>query len=93
MVLCGHSWTAISTQRTETARPKRNPVAGVSKGENLRIDQNNHGNPVYQVLTDYQGNILLGSGSLANGGGGDGWYRFMQFDMESNSIHFYTVNA
>lgn len=94
MVLCGHSWTAISTAADRDLLDQNgNPVVGVSKGENLRINQNNHGNPVYQVLTDYQGNILLGSGSLANGGGGDGWYRFMQFDMESNKIHFYTVNA
>ena len=94
MVLCGHSWTAISTTTNKYLLDQNgNPVVGVSKGENLRIDVNKHGNPVYQVLTDYQGNILLGSGSLANGGGGDGWYRFMQFDMESNKIHFYTVNA
>ena len=48
---------------------------------------------LYQLLTDYQGNITLGSGSVAENGGGDGWYRIMQFDMLNNSIHFYTVNA
>jgi len=94
MVLCGHSWTAISTATNKYLLDQNgNPVVGVSKGENLRIDLNNSGSPVYQVLTDYQGNILLGSGSLANGGGGDGWYRFMQFDMEKHNIHFYTLNA
>ena len=61
MVLCGHSWTAISNR----ASTIRTLVTGVSKGENIRIDPNNYGNPVYQVLTDYQGNIILGSGSVA----------------------------
>jgi hypothetical protein len=94
MVLCGHSWTAISTAANKYLKGQDgNYVVGVSKGENLRIDLNNDSNPVYQVLTDYQGNISLGSGSLAENGGGDGWYRFMQFDMESNKIHFYTLNA
>ncbi len=73
MVLCGHSWTSTTD--------------GVSKGENIRIDNNNAGHPVYQVLTDYQGNTALGSG------GGDGWYRFMQFDMDNNNIHFATYNT
>lgn len=78
LVLCGHSWTSTATVLG---------VPGVSKGENIRIDVNKRGNPVYQVLTDYQGNTTLGSA------GGDGWYRFMQFDLESNNIHFYTINA
>jgi len=83
LVLCGHSWTSTSNLTTEVE-----PCGpGVSKGENVRIDKNNDGNPVYQVLTDYQGNTTLGSG------GGDGWYRFMQFDVESRNIHFYTINA
>ena len=73
MVLCGHSFTSTTD--------------GVSKGENIRIDNNNAGHPVYQVLTDYQGNTTLGSG------GGDGWYRFMQFDMDNNSIHFTSYNT
>jgi len=73
MVLCGHSWTPT--------------VDGVSKGENIRIDKNNAGHPVYQVLTDYQGNTALGSG------GGDGWFRFIQFDMANNSIHFTTFDT
>ena len=94
MVLCGHSWTGISTAANKDLLDQNgNPITGVSKGENLRIDLNNSGNPVYQALTDYQGNILLGSGSLTiDGGGGDGWYRFMQFDMTTGYIHFYTVN-
>lgn len=82
MTLCGHSYTSTSTIQGISG-----PVKGVSKGENIRIDNNAAGNPVYQVLTDYQGNTTLGSG------GGDGWLRFMQFDMDSNQIHFYTVNV
>lgn len=73
LVLCGHAWTPTNAN-------------GVSKGENIRIDKNKAGHPVYQVLTDYQGNTSLGSG------GGDGWYRFMQFDMDKNIIHFSTYN-
>jgi hypothetical protein len=83
LVLCGHSWTSTSNLTTvvEPCGP------GVSRGENIRIDNNNDGNPVYQVLSDYQGNTSLGSA------GGDGWYRFMQFDLVSRKIHFYTLNA
>lgn len=82
LLLCGHSYDWA--RRVETPSGE---VAGVSKGENIRIDKNKAGHPVYQVLTDYQGNTTLGSR------GGDGWYRFMQFDMESRHIHFYTLNA
>ena len=56
-------------------------------GENYRIDNNSGGNPVYQILTDYQGNTTLGSA------GGDGWLRFMQFEMDTRQIYFYTVNV
>jgi hypothetical protein len=88
MVLCGHSWTAISNTTTNIQ-----PCgAGISKGENIRIAPNNYGSPVYQVLTDYQGNIVLGSGTPSLGGG-DGWFRIMQFDMVNNCINFSTVNA
>jgi hypothetical protein len=89
MVLCGHSWTPISTSTGTYVEPCG---SGVSKGENIRIDPNDSGNSVYQVLTDYQGNIVLGSGTSTLGGG-DGWFRIMQFDMVNNSIHFYTINA
>ena len=74
LVLCGHSYAHTNAH-------------GASKGENIRIDNNKDGHPVYQVLSDYQGNTSLGSG------GGDGWYRFMQFDMAKNIIHFATYNS
>ena len=79
LVLCGHSWGTTSTLY--------NGVKGVSSAENIRIDKNISGNPVYQIVSDYQGNTTLGSM------GGDGWYRFMQFDMDTNMIHFTTYNA
>lgn len=82
LVLCGHAFGG--TESVETPSGKK---AGVSKGENIRVDKNKAGNPVYQVLSDYQGNTTLGSA------GGDGWYRFMQFDLAGKKIHFYTVNA
>jgi len=82
MVLCGHAWTS-----TSTIQGIAGPVPGVSKGENYRIDMNSGGNPVYQLLTDYQGNKTLGSA------GGDGWLRFMQFEMDTKQIYFYTVNV
>jgi hypothetical protein len=82
MVLCGHAWTSTSTIQGVSG-----PVRGVSKGENYRIDNNSGGNPVYQLLTDYQGNTTLGSA------GGDGWLRFMQFEMDTQQIYFYTVNV
>jgi hypothetical protein len=74
MVLCGHSWGATDAN-------------GVSKGENIRVDNNTAGNPVYQILSDYQGNTTAGSK------GGDGWFRFMEFDMGTNSIHCYTYST
>lgn len=71
MVICGHAWGST--------------VNNVSKSENIRIDNNDAGHPVYQVLTDYQGNTL-------NNPGGDGWLRFMEFNEDNNTIHFYTYS-
>ncbi len=71
MVLCGHAWNPA--------------VNGVSKSENIRIDNNDAGHPVYQILTDYQGNVLASSG-------GDGWLRLMEFDVHANTIHFSTYS-
>jgi hypothetical protein len=84
MVLCGHSWGSTINITNSTTGAKMN---GVSTAQNIRIDRNMSGNNVYQVVTDYQGNTTLGSQ------GGDGWYRFMQFDLDTNMIHFYTYNA
>ena len=82
MVLCGHSWGG-TTNITGNGKT----INGVSTAEGIRIDRNMSGNPVYQILSDYQGNTTLGSM------GGDGWYRFMQFDTNAGNIHFYTYNT
>ncbi len=71
LVICGHAWGPT--------------IQDVSKSENLRIDNNDAGHAVYQVLTDYQGNTL-------NNPGGAGWLRFMEFDMGKNTIHFRTYS-
>jgi hypothetical protein len=71
MVLCGHAWNPTVNQ--------------VSVAENLRIGLNDAGHPVYQVLTDYQGNTKASAG-------GDGWLRLMEFDLQRQTIHFTTYS-
>jgi hypothetical protein len=71
MVLCGHAWNPAVNQ--------------VSVSQNLRIGLNAAGQPVYQVLTDYQGNTTASSG-------GDGWLRLLEFDLERQTIHFTTYS-
>ena len=71
LVVCGHAWNSA--------------VAGVSTSENVRIGLNAAGEPVYQVLSDYQGNTLASAG-------GDGWLRFMEFDLTDGTIHFFTYS-
>ena len=71
MVICGHA--------------SGSTVNGVSKAENIRIDPNDAGHPVYQILTDFQSNKLASMG-------GDGWLRFMEFDLHHNQIHFRTYS-
>lgn len=70
MVLCGHAWGATVNQ--------------VSKSQGIRIDLNEAGHTVYQLLTDYQGNTSIV--------GGDGWLRFMVFDLDAGKIHFRTYS-
>ncbi|WP_324743485.1 metallophosphoesterase [Tsuneonella sp. CC-YZS046] len=79
LVLCGHNWTPT--------------VDGVSQGENLRIDRNDAGYPVYQVLQDYQGNTIGPDGKPGSDNGGAGWLRFIEFDTDSRKIHFYTYST
>ena len=82
LVICGHSWNS--------------PVNGISQGENIRIDNNLAGHPVYQVLTDYQGNLTAHDGSIPTAStedpGGDGYIRLMQFNMDAGTIHFSTYS-
>lgn len=79
MVLCGHAWGST--------------VNGVSKAENIRIDDNDYGHPVYQILTDYQGNTVGLAGTPGSDPGGAGWMRFMEFDMTAGTIHSYTYST
>ena len=58
-------------------------LCGHQKGQSLRIDNNTSGNPVYQVLADYQvrGQAGLDAGRMRRVGLGDGWLRLMRFDF------------
>ena len=80
LVLCGHGSSATDEN-------------GVSDGENLRIDNNAAGHPVYQVLSDYQSNTFGADGTPGAFAGGAGWLRFMTFDTQSRTIHFQTYSV
>lgn len=85
MVCCGHTWGGTDS-------------SGVSTPENLRIDNNNFGHPVYQVLSDYQGNTFTyntATGTYTPGQytGGEGWLRLMTFDLDAGTIHFQTYST
>ncbi len=61
-------------------------LCGHHHGQSLRVENNRFGNPVYQVLADFQGRGQAGidAGAPDNGkvvGLGDGWYRLMHFDL------------
>ena len=79
LVICGHSWNPTDAN-------------GISQGENIRIDNNNFGHPVYQVLSDYQGNTVGADGVVGDDAGGAGWIRLMQFDLSAGTIHFSTYS-
>ena len=79
MVLCGHSWN-------------RTDKYGISQGENIRIDNNLAGHPVYQILSDYQGNTIGADGVVGDDPGGAGWLRLMEFDIKAGTIHFRTYS-
>ena len=57
----------------------------------MRIDENDAGHQVYQVLADFQnrGQVGLEAGQETGPNGnpapiGDGWYRIMEFNLASN---------
>lgn len=79
MVLSGHDFVRA--------------VDGVSHGENLRIDLNDAGYPVYQLVQDYQGNTVGLDGLAGSANGGAGWLRFMAFDVGARKIRFYTYST
>ena len=67
-------------------------LCGHHHGQSRRIDDNRYGNPVYQVLADYQGRgqagLDAGQPREADGGVmglGDGWYRLMHFDLDAST--------
>ena len=63
-------------------------LSGHQVGQAIRIDENDAGNQVYQILADFQGRrqvaLEAGQDGGPNGGlatTGDGWYRIMEFDL------------
>lgn len=76
LVLCGHSFST--------------PTNGISSGENLRTDLNAAGHPVYQVLTDFEGNTCDALGDPGVLAGGAGWLRLITFDAQAGTMHFQT---
>lgn len=67
-------------------------LCGHHHGQSLRVENNRYGNPVYQILADYQGRGQAGldAGQPRNGQGnpvglGDGWYRLMRFDLNATA--------
>ena len=57
-------------------------LCGHVLGEALLTSTGDHGNKVYQILSDYQG--------LNNGG--ESWLRYMTFQPDSNKIEVFTYN-
>lgn len=80
MVLAGHDFTSTTP-------------AGISNGENIRIDENDAGYPVYQTVQDYQGNTVGPDGTPGSANGGAGWLRFVEFDTETREMHYYTYST
>ena len=60
-------------------------------GETLRVDLNEAGHPVYQFCIDYQYRNSLHPESRSNGGG-DGWMRLMEFDIDRGLIQQITYS-
>lgn len=58
-------------------------LCGHQHGQSFRIDDNLEGNPVYQILADYQarGQVAVQAGRKRRVGIGDGWLRLMTFDF------------
>ncbi len=58
-------------------------LCGHHHGQSFRLDLNDAGNPVYQILADYQsrGQAGLDAGRTRRTGLGDGWLRLMRFDF------------
>ena len=57
-------------------------LCGHFSGEAVLTSTGDHGNPVHQILSDYQ--------EMNNGG--ESWLRYMVFKPESNKISIHTYN-
>jgi len=57
-------------------------LCGHFSGEAVLTSTGDHGNPVHQILSDYQ----------AMNNGGESWLRYMVFQPEANKIEIYTYN-
>lgn len=75
-------------------------LCGHQHAQATRVDDNDFGNPVWQLLSDYQGrNQTLVDADYDFGefpvGVGDGWLRFMEFDMtgEEPVVHVRTYST
>ena len=66
-------------------------LCGHEHGEAYRVDANKYGDPVYQILADYQdrSHVSLEKGLAKPVTLGDGWMRLMQFDLNGRipTIH------
>jgi hypothetical protein len=60
-------------------------LCGHQPGQALRVDRNEGGHAVFQILADFQdrGQASLDAGQVGNTNLGDGWYRQMKFDLDS----------
>lgn len=58
-------------------------LSGHQHGQAHRVDNNRKGNPVYQLLADYQsrGQVAKDAGRKRPVGIGDGWLRLLRFDF------------
>lgn len=58
-------------------------LSGHQPGQALRIDTNDFGHEVYQILADFQlrGQAAVDAGAPLGQGIGDGWHREMTFDL------------
>lgn len=63
-------------------------------GEAARTDVNAYGNKVYELLSDYQGRQeIINSSLYPNAYCGDGWMRFLEFDLDKQKIYVKTYST
>ncbi|MEO7465714.1 MAG: serine/threonine protein phosphatase [Sphingobium limneticum] len=74
-------------------------LCGHEHGQAFRVDANRFGHPVYQILADYQDRhqtAIDAGAKLQQGEGiGDGWMRFLAFDMAGKTpkVHVQTYST